>query len=238
MHEHEPSYYEIALTNRQVLIAFVILLVCVVAAFFAGVYVGKGEPARAAAAPAAEEQVAESPLEQEAEEFEFFNRGGQAPAPAERPDLEKLAREPNPDTTLAQDLGLEAGPDEGEEGAPADVGAPAQPDRPPAEPPANLPPAGQQPASPGAAAPGAPEAAMPAGSLIIQVFSSRDQEQARKLLDRLRGAGFTAYLSPAEAGRDTMYRVRIGPFTARDEAEAVAARVRRDFRVDTWITAP
>ncbi len=34
---HEPSYYEIALTNRQVMVAFVVLLACVVAAFLSGV---------------------------------------------------------------------------------------------------------------------------------------------------------------------------------------------------------
>ena len=45
---HEPSYYEIALTNRQVLVAFVILLCCVLAAFFAGVWIGRGSPARPA----------------------------------------------------------------------------------------------------------------------------------------------------------------------------------------------
>jgi len=33
---HEPSYYEIALTNRQVVVAFVILLVCLLSAFFSG----------------------------------------------------------------------------------------------------------------------------------------------------------------------------------------------------------
>ena len=33
---HEPSYYEIALTNRQVVVAFVILLICLLSAFFSG----------------------------------------------------------------------------------------------------------------------------------------------------------------------------------------------------------
>ncbi len=44
---HEPSYYEIALTNRQVVVAFVILLTCVVAAFFSGVWIGRESVARA-----------------------------------------------------------------------------------------------------------------------------------------------------------------------------------------------
>ena len=45
---HEPSYYEIALTNRQVIVAFVILLVCLIAAFFSGVWVGRESGFRAA----------------------------------------------------------------------------------------------------------------------------------------------------------------------------------------------
>src|SRR5262249_39766220 len=44
---HEPSYYEIALTNRQVVVAFVILLACVVAAFLSGVWIGRESAARA-----------------------------------------------------------------------------------------------------------------------------------------------------------------------------------------------
>ena len=45
---HEPSYYEVALTNRQVLIAFVVLLTSIVAAFLSGVWIGRGgsSPAR------------------------------------------------------------------------------------------------------------------------------------------------------------------------------------------------
>ena len=44
---HEPSYYEIALTNRQVVVAFVILLVCLLSAFFSGVWIGRESNDRA-----------------------------------------------------------------------------------------------------------------------------------------------------------------------------------------------
>jgi hypothetical protein len=50
----EPSYYEIALTNRQVVVAFVILLVCLLSAFFSGVWIGRESTARA------QEQIASS----------------------------------------------------------------------------------------------------------------------------------------------------------------------------------
>jgi cell division protein FtsN len=34
-----------------------------------------------------------------------------------------------------------------------------------------------------------------------------------------------------------MYRVRLGPYADRAEAQRVADRVRHDFKLDTWITA-
>ena len=54
---HEPSYYEVALTNRQVLIAFVVLLTSIVAAFLSGVWIGRGGSS-VARLPPARQQVA------------------------------------------------------------------------------------------------------------------------------------------------------------------------------------
>jgi cell division septation protein DedD len=76
-----------------------------------------------------------------------------------------------------------------------------------------------------------------ASELVIQVFSTADKEQADKVRDGLVEAGFTAFLSPiAKAGGQTMYRVRIGPFASRAAAEAVAEKVRKEQKLDTWIT--
>ena len=35
-----------------------------------------------------------------------------------------------------------------------------------------------------------------------------------------------------------MYRVRIGPFADRAQAEETAGKVRQRFKLDTWVTAP
>ena len=218
--EQEPSYYEIALTNRQVLVAFVILLVCVLAAFFAGVWVGRGSPAAAADTPQ-QAEVDATPSAEQPQELAFFNENDNAAAGGGRPNLQDLAQNPRQGTTLAEDLGVEDSPQ------PNASPPPAAPSGEPEEP--------QPGAAPSTAEPSATEAAAPAppGSLFIQVFSSRDELQARRLETRLRAAGFKAFLSPA----GDKYRVRIGPFGARPAAEAAAKRVRRDFRVDTWITA-
>ena len=207
----EPSYYEIALTNRQVLVAFVVLLACVLLAFFAGVWVGKGSPA--AATEAAAEPVPEpTPVAGEPEELSFFNDG-------QRPDLPAMAENPRPDTTLAEDLGLEE--------RPAPTVAPTPRPAPAAT-------ATARPAAPRPAADGedAPPALRP-GEVVIQVFSSRDEVQARRLTTELKASGFNAFLSPS----GDMFRVRIGPFGSRQDAEGVAQRARRQFKVDTWITA-
>jgi len=223
--EQEPSYYEIALTNRQVLVAFVILLVCVLASFFAGVWVGRGSPAAAADQPQ-QAAVEATPSSQQPQELAFFNdEAGNNNAAAGRPDLQDLAQNPRQGTTLAQDLGVEPTPQPGASARPAAPGG--EPEEQPPGPGA----APSQPAPAASADTAAPAA--PPGSLFIQVFSSRDELQARRLETRLRAAGFKAFLSPA----GDKYRVRIGPFAARPAAEAAAVRVRRDFRVDTWITA-
>jgi len=219
--DHEPSYYEIALTNRQVLIAFAILLVCLVAAFLAGVWVGRGD---AAPAPArlAQEAPADAGDEEEGEPLSFFSA-----------DAGEQAAEPAAATTLAEDLGESAA-----------GGAAGPPPAPPADEPAAAAPApaarppAARPAAPAAAGPAAAEPAPPAaGEVVIQVLSSRDREQAQSMVERLLASGRDAYLSPVESGGQTLYRVRIGPFADRAQAQRVADEVRRQFKVDTWITA-
>src|SRR5436305_10310243 len=123
---HEPSYYEIALTNRQVVVAFVILLGCLLAAFFSGVWIGRGgiEPHR-------DQMVRATPPPPSAEgrtleELKFFadrpnKKGGKpdekvtevAPAPAPpipeeksapaAPESRRAAASPPASSTLQQD---------------------------------------------------------------------------------------------------------------------------------------
>jgi cell division septation protein DedD len=221
--DHEPSYYEIALTNRQVLIAFAILLVCLVAAFLSGVWVGRGDappqPARLA-----EEAAAPAGGEAEEEPLSFFSGGAGAAdsgAGAAEPAIGSGAG-----TTLAEDLGESVAAGEAERPvAPQTV-----------EPPPAATPRRTEPATRPAAPPAAESAPPGAGEVVIQVFSSHDREQAQKIVDRLVAGGRDAYLSPVEMDGRTMYRVRIGPFADRAQAQPVADDVRRRFRLETWIT--
>ena len=218
---HEPSYYDIALTNRQVLIVFVVLLICVVAAFFSGVWVGKRDlpsPIVDLAQEGAIDPEAEAGEGSAVEELHFFSdeKGRQE----EDSPLASIADEPQPETTLLEDLGGQEAEPEPE----PEVAAVSQEPRIP-EP------------APTQTAPESSPATTPAsGGYVIQVFSSSDEVQARKLLKQLADGGYPAFLSPVEVGSQTMMRVRIGPYPQLANAETVAERIRREFRLDTWVT--
>lgn len=240
---HEPSYYEIALTNRQVIVAFVILLVCLLSAFFSGVWIGRESTARAAEDQVVRNTPPAPPREgQNLEELEFFDSRNQA-AQGER-DRAETPSQNAADTTLLEDLG-------GSEPAPETTVPPAAD-----EPASQARPAGD--AAAGETGEGEPEPdrtgrrkrrdraaegaapasepAIPKGSAVIQVFSSADQSQANRIRERLAGGGYQAYLSPVEVKGHTMYRVRLGPFASRAEAQKVAETVRKSYKLDTWVT--
>lgn len=268
---HEPSYYEIALTNRQVVVAFVILLVCLVSAFFAGLWIGRESAVRAQ-----DQMVRNSPPApaepqdgQALEEFRFFeddqhtgSTPGQTP-PKETPRPAQATSTPE-ETTLVEDLGgaqeePAADPDlpegrrhrggggrggrdaagtEGDESAPATPASSPVPSPTPARPQRSTPVSTpvSTPASTPAKTPASSEPKIAAGQLVIQVFSTADADQAESVRARLVKGGQKAFLSPVKVGGRTMYRVRIGPFDTRDQAQKVAEQVRKGYKLDTWVT--
>ena len=251
---HEPSYYEIALTNRQVVVAFVVLLICLVSAFFSGLWIGRESAARAQQALASNTLPADAaptpaPEGEALEEFEFFESEqaqGQAVEPPADPTPAAAAPESSEDTTLLDDFG-----GEGDGAIDPDPALPEgrrrqgrireiEADAPPVEEtdePAPTPAPTPAPRRPRAERPsGAAEPRLAAGQVVIQVFSSPELDQAERVRDRLVGGGHKAFLSPVEVAGRTMYRVRIGPFDSRGRAQTVAEQVRKGYKLDTWVT--
>lgn len=254
---HEPSYYEIALTNRQVVVAFVILLVCLMSAFFSGVWIGReGNAARAAEDQVIRNTPPEPKEGQNLEELAFFDDRNPNPTAGDQTEAPKPPQ-PQTDTTLVQDLsgepadeGFEA---TGEEATEEPAAAPRDDDR-------NLSKAerrarrqkareeaeaaavaakakpSQAPPKPASTKTAEKAPAVPKGSVVIQVFSSSDKAQADRIRTQLASGGYSAYLSPVEKAGHTMYRVRLGPFTSRDDAQKVAEKVRKGYKLDTWVT--
>ncbi|MCB1009106.1 MAG: SPOR domain-containing protein [Acidobacteria bacterium] len=206
----EPSYYEVALTNRQVLIAFVALLTCLVAAFFSGVWIGRGDP-NEHAAPTTAARATPSP-EPQLDQLSFFS-GREAGERARATPTLPPTRTPEPTRPAAVEV-------------PVPTATPTPAPRTATPPPTPAP------------TPVATRAAAPAAqaSVFVQVYSSSNGARAREIAAELRKAGFPVVLAEAEAGGGTTYRVRVGPYPSRDQAEQAAVKLRRQHRLDTWVT--
>ena len=72
------------------------------------------------------------------------------------------------------------------------------------------------------------------GAFTIQVVALRTQEAATSLVKRLKDASYRAYLEPG--GSAGLYRVRVGRFDSRVEAEQVAVQLREVEKFKPYIT--
>ena len=86
-------------------------------------------------------------------------------------------------------------------------------------------------------APSPTPAGEPSDGFVVQVFSGRDEDQAKKVVQTLESDGYEAYLSPVKVGSQMRSRVRIGPFDDRGDAESVERIVRQKYRYETWVTS-
>ncbi|HEU5249695.1 MAG TPA: SPOR domain-containing protein [Thermoanaerobaculia bacterium] len=96
----------------------------------------------------------------------------------------------------------------------------------------------------GAPAPAPARAATPrrlpaaSGGFRIQVLSVSSRADAEADSARLSRQGFPARVEPGTGPRGTVYRVRVGPYGTRQEAEEASRRLASQGRRDTWIVPP
>lgn len=140
-----------------------------------------------------------------------------APAPVEEPP-QNLAASPAPAVPTPQPQA------HAEESAPKPVPAPLAPPRAAAADEAARVRSLLE-GKPVAAAPPAREAATKE-SFVLQIGAFGDVAKADSISSELKQAGFSAYTEKAGA----MTRVRVGPFSSRDEAEKAAARLKAQGR--------
>ncbi len=93
------------------------------------------------------------------------------------------------------------------------------------------------PALPSAALSSKPSAAAP-GGFRIQVLSVSSKSEAESEAARLSKRGFSARVEPGTGPRGTVFRVRVGPYSTREEAARVSQKLAAEGRRDTWIVPP
>jgi DedD protein len=229
----DEAFHEIQLNGKQLVFLFMAATVVSVVIFLCGVLVGRGvrtnqlaaaeasaaatsgetspqqPPSQPQPTPAGSDPTAAAPPPAPADELTYFNRLEKKNAPVE-------SLKPAPDRSAANTP--PARPVVAEPPPPAP--APAAPEPPPApEPPANA------------------NRAEPAGQgFAVQIAALNVRSEAESIAKRLSSKGYAAYvLSPAD-GTPSVYRVRVGKFPTRREAETIAARLQKEEQFKPWVT--
>lgn len=231
---HEEGYREIQLSGKQLVFGFMAGIVILVVVFLMGMQVGRGvlmargAPGAGTAAsnetepppPPASASPSSSALPTTAgEKLSYAERLG-----ASTPPKESL----KPDAAPAPS---DVAPSPKSESLSADRDVPAAAAKTAAK---NTPP----PTKSAPAAPSAPSAQSgePAGpGFAIQVAALREQQEADAIVKRLAGKGYPAYVVTPAKGAPTVYRVRVGKFKDRREADTVAARLQKEEQFKPWI---
>lgn len=74
------------------------------------------------------------------------------------------------------------------------------------------------------------------GTWIVQVVSLRDRAAAAQIVQRLKNKGYPAFLvSPTGGGPTQLYKVQVGRYADRAEAQQIQARLKREEQFEPWI---
>ena len=216
----DDYYYEIQLTNKQLVFYFMAGAAGLILSFLAGVMVGRGVEGGAASAPEtrpiAEERVVAEPSPAVA---------AATPAPSDYSYPQRLESE-RPEEGLDRSR---------PGGTPTPTPPPVRPAATPAAAAAKPTPPLPTPPPPAASRPTAPAAAdLPralassAKGFAIQVGAFKDRASADSIVRSLKARGLPAY-ALAPAGRSGgLFTVRVGVYRDRADAEAVQERLRDD----------
>ena len=232
----DEGFHEIQLSGKQLVFLFMATTIVAVVIFLCGVQVGRGvksdrtaEPADtlasatipSAAAPSATPSGSEAPAAAAS-----GPPAAEPPAPADEGDDElSYAKRLQSDTPPKEQLK-----------APAAVAAPAPPAATPE--PAKAAPAATTP--PAKVEPPATASALPAGARpgvwVVQLVALKDRGAAAAVVQRLTGKGYPAFVVSPAAGAPAIYRVQVGRYNDRREAEQVARRLEKEEQFKPWIS--
>jgi DedD protein len=213
----DDGFHEIQLNGKQLVFLFMALTVVSVVIFLCGVLVGRGVRAERAAT----EVAAAGP----AEDAPVPAPAAQPPAPAPAPaGSDPTAAAPPPpaadDLTYFERLEKQKPATEQLKSGASDIAGKNEKKKVVA-----------------AASGTAGSTAEPSGSgFAVQIAALNVRTEAEAIARRLTSKGYTAYVLAPPSGTPAVFRVRVGKFPTRREAESVAARLKREEQFNPWIT--
>jgi cell division septation protein DedD len=251
----DEGVHEIQLNGKQLVFMFMAVTVVAVVIFLCGVMVGRGvraphtleaseqttettvdptaaiQPAVAADATSASTGSA-APLSTQ-EKLTYADRLAAPTAPPEtlrEPVVQNLATsDRTPATAPAPAPAIKTPP-------PPAKPAPAKVEAPPAKIASNT--AKPEPKPEPKAEPKAASEGKDAGGngFAVQVAAVKARSEADTIAKRLSSKGFPSYVTTPGPGAAHVYRVRVGKYTDRREAESVARRLEKEEQFKPWIT--
>ena len=87
-------------------------------------------------------------------------------------------------------------------------------------------------AKPAAPSGGIPVPDDPKQGWLVQVAATQTKDEADSIVKRLTGKGYPAFI----VSGSNVFRVRVGGYKARRDAETVAAKLRAEERISPWVT--
>jgi DedD protein len=223
----DDGFHEIQLNGKQLVFLFMAATVVSVVIFLCGVLVGRGVRVERGAIPdgtPTASNVETAPPAPAAAPPTVAMPAGSDPTKAAPPadDLTYFSRLEKPAQAPEH---LKAATTEKTE-PPAPKVAAVAPQRPA--------PAAAAPAESPAPAPGVAE---PGGvGFAVQIAALNVRGDAEAIAKRLSSKGYSAYVMSPPAGAPTVFRVRIGKFTTRREAENVASKLQKEEQFKPWVT--
>lgn len=260
-HEHDDGFREIQLNGKQLMFAFMATMVASVVIFLCGVLVGRNvERGRAAAAVApigdtdirppldnpvkpptagsTADDPTKAPPPQPADESGRTGREGTTGSLADSAPAASIAKTdgaaqtaPRPSTpqALAPAAGMAAAAAVKNGGAKAATGAAA---------PKLEAAAVEAPKADAVRTEAARTAVPPADDRqgwVVQVAAVKTRGEADTMASRLSAKGYTAFVLSGSGG-SSVFRVRVGGYKSRRDADAVAAKLRKEERITPWVT--
>jgi len=237
--QQDDYFYEIQLSNKQLVFYFMAGATVLIVSFLVGVMVGRGvdvntdvQAARNTTPPVEEKTVVEEPprpAPPAAEDLTYAQRleSDKAEEGLEKPVRTAAAAQVKPAppvTAAAQPPPIVTPQSNVAREIPRVAPTPAAAATPRPAPPAALP----------TPRPVVAQAAPPRGQFTIQVGAFKDRASADTVSGQLKGKGFAAYVV-APASPDGLFNVRVGSYAARPDAERVQTRLRDQEKFKPFI---
>jgi cell division septation protein DedD len=230
----DDGFHEIQLSGKQLVALFIIATTVIVVVFLCGVRVGRGVrdaqsdeadqvatamPPAAQPAPVASTPPSEAPPTA-SEAVAQDDLSYQKRLETNKPPAEKLKKQEEPKSEPAPAPAVAATPKPAAKSAPPAPGAAGTTGT----------------ATISGTTDNLPTAGRP-GTWAVQVIATRDRAVAGSVVKRLAAKGYPAFVvNPSAGAKPPYYKVHVGRYNDRGEAETVSLRIKKEEQFQSWIT--